>query len=134
MTCPTCGEPLKPSGPEHWPERASTNLAGILTDVFSTRPRRLSLSGVVAVEPECFRTPEGRHFLRQYFGVISDYAEIFGSDSSTAEPLIERLDTILTSVGSFSQNWQMYTSELDRAGGISREELATLVREKGGSK
>jgi hypothetical protein len=91
-------------------------------------------SRMVAVEPECFRSPEGRRFLRQYFDAISDHADIFGSVRHTGTPLISQLDTILTSVGSFGQSWRTYTSELARAGGISADELAAdFIGDLGGA-
>ncbi|HEY6137685.1 MAG TPA: hypothetical protein VI670_07975 [Thermoanaerobaculia bacterium] len=125
---PTCGEPLRPSGPEHHPERASTHLAAALSDLFCAKgnDRRLTLAGVVAVEPKAFRTPERKAVLREYFNVISDYRTIFGPGAHP--PLIDEIDTILTSVGSFDQDWKLYTSELDRAAGIPREELAASFK------
>jgi DNA-binding transcriptional regulator LsrR (DeoR family) len=117
---PTCGEPL---GAECPPERSSSALAAQLSAIWDCGSKPLSLAGVPAVIPAVF-TGEKRQGVREYITLCRDYRRIFGpATEAGAIPLVDQIDTLITSVGSFSQNWQMYQDQLIQYGGIPIEQL-----------
>jgi len=118
---PTSGEPL---GPISRPDRASSVLALRLSDKWGCVTKSPSLAGVAAVIPGVFHGKE-KEVVRKYIGHINDYKLVFGPNRK-GKALIDTLDSIITSVGSFTGQWHMYQSELIRTGGISRETLREL--------
>lgn len=119
---PTSGEPL---GPDSRPDRASSALASRLAAWWGSEAQPLSLAGVAAVIPRVFN-PSERQVIKKYVAEIGDFKRIFGPPAKSI-PLVERLDAIVTSVGSFEGQWQMYQSQLIKTGGIPVENLRELA-------
>lgn len=121
---PTCGEPL---GPESRPERASSALVARLHALWGCKGKPLSLAGVGSVIQEKFKGAE-RDTVRRYIADMRDYRLIFGPPAEVGTaPLIQKVDCLISSVGSFAGDWQKYQDELIRVGGIDREELRELA-------
>lgn len=118
---PTTGEPLGTSG---YPERSSTSLSERLSAVLnSERKPVLSLRGVPPVIPQEFKSKKGeRKILLDFIQHLRSYKEIFVEGSNGKRPWVERVDTIVTSVGSF-HSWLEFNNELVTIGGVSREDL-----------
>jgi DNA-binding transcriptional regulator LsrR (DeoR family) len=119
---PTCGNPLGPASQSH-PERASSAVVDKLHTMWGSRDNPLSLQGVCAVIPDVLE-PGAKESVRQFVAAHADYQTIFGP---SATPLVNQLDTLITSVGSFNEGWLVYKDELIRVGGIPRETLREVA-------
>jgi DNA-binding transcriptional regulator LsrR (DeoR family) len=128
---PTCGEPLE----VRHRENSSSFLAGEFDRFINgTTKDSLSLSGVPAVIPLQFHNDKQHAaVIRCFFEEATAYGEIFGKHSGTEgeherkKPVIDTIDTILTSVGFADRSWSMCGRELCETGGISKSLFTNLV-------
>ena len=128
---PICGEPW---GAPHR-EKSSSYLAGQLDQYISHgQGHFLSLAGVPAVIPLRFHNKQGDHkVIRHFFQEATAFGEIFGRESDTSAkscnqaPMVETLDTILTSVGAVDKPWRMCGRKLCETGGIPEQRFSDLV-------
>ena len=123
---PVCAEPTDQSSNRDTSSRLALRLQSLTR---STGPpiRTPSLSGVQALIPRTFRGAEMKT-IRKFVEQTASYTEIFG----LAEPLINKVDSVLTSVGPSSRPMGFIHEELIRAGGtetqpLTKARLAALV-------
>lgn len=128
---PTVGTPSKSSSEEQ--EKSSTKLAENLSAVLNgTTKGVLSLEGVNPVMPAGFGD-EQRKVILQYFE-NGDFSTIFGDlddarnpdEYQRGMPLINAVDTLLTSAGAFHVE-QNFVKELVNRGGVSEKVLKRLT-------
>lgn len=116
---PVCAELIGLNAPDF----SSSQLAGRLNDTLNNRQgESLSLTGLPAYIPRRYK-PNKVRVLREYISDIGSYQKIF----APPQPLIGRLDTLLTSVGSSAVPVGGNISELVDAGGIDASMLKSLV-------
>lgn len=95
---PLCGEPLKDRiDPLAY---SSSNLVAELNRLVNgpKTPPPPSLAGVPAFIPEGY-TPAQVKVIRSFIGQVAGYGDVFGEGNDGKEPLVDRVDTILTSLG-----------------------------------
>ena len=123
---PICGEPLE--SPQY--KGAATAVASELNEVLNLKgsPEVPSLSGVPAWIPHEF---QGRDMdcIRRYIRHALGHRQVFGPNPKSSQlPLINQMDTVLTSVGTASAPFKdPLLEDASRAVGISVEELADLT-------
>ena len=116
---PTCAELISLAMPEY----SSTRLADRLNDVINNgKGTRLSLSGVPAYIPRRYKKEQAQT-IRQYINDISSYKKIFhGRDA-----IIEKMDTMITSIGSPTLPVGGCISDLQDACDIKTKRLQSLI-------
>ena len=116
---PVCAEILGLASPEYSSTRLSIRLGEVvarpLVDTFS-------LSGVPAYLPRSLGE-EKSAVIRDFVSDSDSYRAIFG----TPDPLIERLDGLITSISSTGRPVGGDCEELLRAGGIDADTLQSLI-------
>lgn len=128
---PTCGEPLEV--PQR--ENSSSFLAGELDRCINgTLENSVSLSGIPAVIPSHFHNDQQHDsVIRRFFEDATAYGSIFGKQSATGDerergrPLIDKIDTILTSSGPVGKPWRMCGRELCETGGVPKDRFTDWV-------
>lgn len=81
---------------------SSSRLVERLTDLFCSGIEPLSLRGIPGFLPAQLKTASARREITRYFGYVSAHNRIFQAE----RPLIDELDTVITSCGSLKQkNW-----------------------------
>ncbi len=125
---PLCGEPLRD---RHDPVRySSTFLADELSRVVNgAAPEdHPTLIGVPAVIPPSFREGPELETILRFVGELGDHGRIFGKADGGVAPLVDRVDTILTSIGVPDRRWRgVFLNERVALGEIREEELLRLV-------
>ena len=121
---PVCAEPTEESSNKDTSSHLVQRLHGLLQP---NTPPPPSLAGVAALIPRRFSSAQAR-VIRKFVQQAGSYQEIFGKDS----PLIDAVDSLLTSVGPSSQPMGFVLKELLRAGStpskkLTAARLATLV-------
>lgn len=105
------------------PDYSSTRLVERLNDLINDgKGERLSLTGVPAYIPKRYKEAQAE-MIRQYVYDISSYKKIFRDKN----PLISKLDTLITSIGSPALPVGGSISELLKAGDISSRKLQSLI-------
>lgn len=121
---PLCGEPLEQAARRE----TSTHLAEQLHKILhSSAPDPPSLTGVPALIPRHFKGADAKG-IRKFVAQAASYREVFG----TSDPLINHVDTLLTSVGAAEKPLGFVNEELLKAGGskvkpLTAAALASLV-------
>ena len=116
---PTCAELVSLAMPEY----SSTRLADHLNDAINNgKGERLSLSGVPAFIPRRYKNEQAQT-IRQYINDISSYKKIFHG----REAIIDKMDTMITSIGSPILPVGGCISELQDACNIKIEKLQSLI-------
>lgn len=121
---PVCGEPTEQQSNRD----TSSHLAERLHEALrSSAPKPPSLTGVPALIPRHF-TGSHEVGIRKFVTSIASYRDVFG----TADPLISRVDTLLTSVGPAKRPLGFIHEELLKAGSrrgkaLTSEALEELV-------
>ena len=119
LVVPVCAELLGLAAPEY----SSSRLSVRLDEIVNRAPReRFSLAGVPAYIPDRYGR-EKVAAIREFVADAASYKAIFGGQ----EPLAERLDGLLTSVGSSEQPIGGGTAELLAAGRIDANTLRSLI-------
>lgn len=124
---PLTGEPL--AYPD--PETSSSTLAHRLNEVVSGGAAPfVSLAAVPAFIPARFSRP-GREVIRDFIGEIAGYRAVFTRQNEQGRPqapLVDRLDTILTAVGTVSTtvSGRLLDDRME-AEGITKEQLGRRV-------
>lgn len=116
---PTSGEPLGGAKPEY----ASTDLAERLSELLGGAPVP-SLRGISPVIQEEFRGRDHAIVFRFIRGLRS-FKEVFGDDRTRG--LVGELDTVLTSAGSFGEQYHAFRNEYARIPGLSHERMGELA-------
>jgi DNA-binding transcriptional regulator LsrR (DeoR family) len=91
-----------------------------------------SLKAIPAMLHRSFSHPH-REVVRKALRLNPNYAQIFGEPGSKEVPLINRFDTILTSVASLGQPAKMFGRDLMELAGVSKEDQANIVGDLGGA-
>jgi DNA-binding transcriptional regulator LsrR (DeoR family) len=119
---PVCGEPLDRSS-----DRATaSHLAERLHEIMgSTAPKPPSLTGVPALIPRRFRGTDAGG-IRKFVAQAGSYKEVFGQPG----PLIDKVDTLITAVGSSRKPMGFIHEELLKAGSLPRKTLTTASLSK----
>jgi hypothetical protein len=125
---PTAGDPL---GNAHVNlETASTSLAEKLSDHLNGPGRHdiPSLAGIPPVIPEEFKSADKLKIVKEFIRTMRSHMEIFGDPNGPTNkpPLIRKVDTVLTSAGSF-HSWFQYKSQMISVGGVAKEDLEKYV-------
>jgi DNA-binding transcriptional regulator LsrR (DeoR family) len=123
---PLTGEPL--TFPD--PETSSSTLAHRLNEILGGQGAFHSLAAVPAFIPAKF-SPHSRKAIRQFIAEIAGYRVIFerrGADGDPQEPLADRVDAIITGVGTVAAGVSGRLLD-DRlvAEGLTKEELRERV-------
>jgi DNA-binding transcriptional regulator LsrR (DeoR family) len=114
---PVCGEPRGQASHRH----TSSRLAERLHDQLRSSARQPpSLTGVPALIPRKFHGAEAR-VIRRFVGQSGSYRAVFRSSS----PLIDRVDSLLTSVGPSNRPMGFLHEELLAAGSTRSRRLTT---------
>lgn len=121
---PTCGEPYGT-----WLRSDSSSyLAAELDHRVNRDARRyISLNGIPAVIPKSLAESPNAAVVHEFIRHCRSYREIFGPVESPNAPLVNRLETILTSVGLAEGHWRMCGEELCEIGGIDRKHFEEAV-------
>ena len=126
MFVPLCGEPLGSTSTHFSASTLAAELDGVLN---GGRAYSRSLAPVPALIPKTFSTEEIT-IIRKLMGHVEAYKEIFMGtlrDNAQDEPLIDALDTILTSVGAAETTLSWGPDELGRTAGLNRADLKKLI-------
>jgi DNA-binding transcriptional regulator LsrR (DeoR family) len=116
---PVCAEPLDQASNKD----TSSHLVRQLHDLFQPdTPLPPSLTGVPALIPRSFRGTDARG-IRKFVEHAASYREVFGSRS----PLIEKVDSLLTSVGPSRRPMGFMYEELLRAGSTPSKKLTAAA-------
>jgi DNA-binding transcriptional regulator LsrR (DeoR family) len=123
---PVCAEPTAQSSNKDTSSRLALRLQS-LTRPAGPSPRTPSLSGVPALIPRKFRDAEMKA-IRKFVEQTASYRDVFGG----SVPLIDKVDSVLTSVGPSSRPMGFIHEELMRAGSteaelLTKSRLAALV-------
>jgi DNA-binding transcriptional regulator LsrR (DeoR family) len=129
---PLCGEPLRDW---HDPvQYSSTALASELGALLGGKERagHLSLAGVPAIIPPQFTKASELKTIRRFIAQVGSYRAIFGGEGAAGRggerPLVERLDTILTSIGVVEAKYRgIWLREWVELGVVSEALLSALV-------
>jgi hypothetical protein len=125
---PTAGDPLGDKDVDL--NNASTHLAVKLNEYLNGPGKQQvpSLEGIPSVIPERFKSADKLIVIREYIRTMRSYKDIFGdpNDVGKSPPWIKRVDTVLTSAGSF-HSWVVFKSQLTNVGGVSKDELDKLA-------
>jgi DNA-binding transcriptional regulator LsrR (DeoR family) len=121
---PTCGEPY---GTASFGGSSSLLAAELDRRVNRQAGSALSLSGIPVVIPKEFADSGEDKIIRRFIEHSPNYREIFGSAGNSGKGLVNKLDTILTSVGASEWHWRMCGIELCEIGGIDRGEFEQIV-------
>lgn len=124
---PLCGEPLGSTGSTNC---SASTLATSLDDIFNGGSVRNYLLGAVpALIPRVFVTKEIA-VIQKLMGHVEAYKKIFigkANGNIPEEPLIDTVDTILTSLGAEDTALAWGEDELGRTAGFSRADLKKLI-------
>jgi len=112
---PVCGEPLEQASNQDTSSHLAERLHSLLR---STAPPPPSLTGVPALIPRRFRGADARG-IRRFVEQAASYREVFG----TGSPLINRVDSLLTSVGPSRRPMGFIHEELLKAGSTTTRKL-----------
>jgi len=127
MFLPLCGEPLGSTGTTNC---SASTLATNLDDILNGgSTRTFSLAAVPALIPRSFTAKEVS-IIKKLIGHVEAYKEIFERTTATTvreEPLINKVDTILTSVGAAETTLAWGDDELGRTAGFNRSDLKELI-------
>ena len=133
---PLCGEPFEDR--EDPLQYSSSALVSLLTKVVAgpKAPNPLSLAGVYAFIPRSF-DDDDVPTIRRFLLLGKGYRAIFGDRDAprlhAREPLVERLDTILTGVGvPISQRQGIFLTERLSQGDLSNDDLHHLLGDMSG--
>ncbi len=133
---PLCGEPFEDR--EDPLEYSSSALASLLTRVVAGPKARnpLSLAGVYAFIPHLFAEHEVQQ-IRRFLLLGKGYRAIFGDPAITSakggEPLVQRLDTILTGVGvPISRRRGIFLTERINQGDLTPQDLQHVLGDMSG--
>ena len=112
---PLCGEPTEQQSNRD----TSSHLAERLHEALhSSAPKPPSLTGVPALIPRHFKGADARG-IRKFVALTASYRDVFGA----ADALIDRVDTLLTSVGPAKRPMGFIHEELLKAGGLKGKPL-----------
>jgi hypothetical protein len=114
IVVPTSGDPVG----KNITGDSSTDVAEDLATILHCKAK--SLRGVFATIPE--ELMPSRAALFEFFSRVADFEEVLGEGG-----LFRRLDTFITSVGNFAQESRIYTGDLIKVGGRTREELNAIA-------
>ena len=122
---PICGEPLRARRRIN----SATSLALELDQLVNGgMVNSRSLAGVPALIPRNFFEYGDIKLLKRFFQTATDYGAIFGGDVPGGVAIIDKMDMILTSVGTATDHWKMCDVELrHEAEGITKAELCRLA-------
>lgn len=125
---PTVGDPLGDEKVDL--DISSSSIAARLHEYLNAQSKNLykhSLEGIAPVIPKDFIENDKRAIILQYISKLRSYQEIFGTpnDSAGNTPLIRKVDTLLTSAGSF-HSWQDYKSQQITIGGVQKGQVEKL--------
>jgi len=126
MFVPLCGEPLGLTGTHFSASTLAAKLDGVLN---GGTTHSHSLAAVPALIPKTFSTNE-ISIIRKLIGHVEAYKKIFAGASRRnihEEPLIDKLDTILASVGAAETTLGWGHDELGRTAGFNRSDLKELI-------
>lgn len=104
------------------PGYSSTLLAGRLGAMFNQQHETLRLSGIPAYIPRRYGAAKTLA-IREYLLDAASYRKIFAE----TDPLVERMDAVITSVGSSARPLGGAMEEVVSAGGITSSELKNLI-------
>lgn len=128
---PLCGEPMVIANDPS--QLSSSTLAARLHERMRRDPQDdppPSIAGVPAVIPQSFNHAE-RRIIRRFIAMVRGYEHVFGPADGIVparQPLVERLDAILTSVGVVAKNERgVFARERVQLGDISEEDLFRAV-------
>lgn len=114
---PVCGEPLDRGSDQATASHLAERLHKIMGSTASTPP---SLTGVPALIPRRFIGPDADG-IRKFVAQAGSYKEVFG----TASPLIDKVDSLITAVGSSKKPMGFIHDELLKAGSLPKKKLTT---------
>jgi DNA-binding transcriptional regulator LsrR (DeoR family) len=114
---PTCGEPY---GNSSRADSSSLLVAELEERVNENSRKHLSLTGIPVVLPKKFAETGEDKVIRRFIQHCPAYREIFSAPEAGGSPLVDKLETIFTSVGGAEWNWRMCGLELCEIGGIER--------------
>ena len=112
---PVCAEPLEQGSNDDTSSHLARRLHRVLQATTEPPP---SLTGVPALISRQFTGADARG-IRKYVNAAASYRDVFG----TRAPLIERVDSLLTSAGSSSRPMGFIHEELLRAGSTATSRL-----------
>lgn len=119
---PVCGEPLERASERDTSSHLAERLHVLMR---STAPVPPSLTGVPALIPRRFRGADARG-IRRFVRQAASYREVFG----TRAPLINRVDSLLTAVGTSNHPMGFIHDELLKAGSTPTKKLTSASLEK----
>lgn len=107
IVIPTMGDP--PGDPPPEGGATSSRVARGLSDVINGHSRDVpSLEGIASVLPPKYEVEAKNSHVREYIEERRGYLDVLGSRDGKRKGMITRVDTIVTSVGSFETSWQTY--------------------------
>lgn len=121
---PTCGEPYGTSVRADSSSHLAAELHRIVNEDTGSC---VSLAGVPAVIPQKVIEKGAHDAFREFIDHCRNYRRVFGSSKDTATPLVDRFDTVITSVGMSEGHWRMCGEELCDIGGINRDEFRKWI-------
>lgn len=124
---PICGEPLGFDAGDD----SSSRLAAALADMLNSEGKHAkSLAGIPAIIPQDFSQTEIAA-IKRLLKKAPGYVEIFEHSEKAGnkhKPLVEQIDTLITSVGS----WRMASLELKKVGDLDPAQIDQLLGDIGG--
>lgn len=121
---PTCGEPYGTSVRADSSSHLAAELHRIVNEGTGSC---VSLTGVPAVIPQKVIEKGAHGVLRDFIEHCRSYRLVFGPAKEGQTPMVNRLDTVITSVGMSEGHWRMCGEELCDIGGIDRDEFKKWI-------